>query len=160
MSHRQQRRQHLRVAADVRAGQRQQVQGVQAVAPRRHEAEGVQDDDLLPHFAAAATRHLKKLALDVHDDDRAGIGQEVRNENAPALARAGRRTGDEVRVPVVGHGPGVAVGRARSRRNAEGFRRDAGFPAQQEPRFLPVPVGACREHARENGFDSIWFLLD
>ena len=66
MSHRQQRRQHFRVAVDVRAGQRQQIQRVQAVASLRHEMKRVEHDNLVAHFATAAARHLIKLALDIH----------------------------------------------------------------------------------------------
>jgi hypothetical protein len=101
---RQQRGEHFGIGVEQGAGAIEQVERVQAVGAARDGAEWIEEAHFLAHLAPAACGGVPRLALGIDDDHRAFEAQQIGDDDAAPLARAGGRDGHQVAVLAVKDG--------------------------------------------------------
>ncbi len=127
------------------------VEPVQRVGGLAGDAEGIDQDDELAQLAAGAGGDGEVLALEVQHEGGAGIGQQVGDDGADALAGPGRGAGQDVAVLAE---PGVAtargIGHEAEHEGVGGCRRGEVTRAEGSGAELRRAVGV--EHGgREQG---------
>ena len=100
----EERGQHLGVGVAVGAGQGQQVERIEAIALACGQPAGIEENDSVSHVAAAPGGDAAQLGFQIDGDDRAGIGEQVRDEGASAFAGAGHAAGQERGIALVEDG--------------------------------------------------------
>jgi hypothetical protein len=106
----------------------------------------------LAHFPPAARRDLAGLAFRIDHDDRAFIGQQVRDQRAPALAGAGGRNGDHVALAFQPERISRLHHSRRPITEADLLARFINLPAEQQP----VPCTERRIIRRRKDYGIIW----
>src|SRR5262249_44465262 len=77
------------------AGPVEQIERIEAIGLLRDCAERIEQADLLAHLLPPPCGYVPSFALGIDDDHRAFETQQIRDDHAPALARAGGRDGYE-----------------------------------------------------------------
>ena len=106
---------------DVRIVRVEGIEPVHAVAGRARDAEGIDEKNVLAGIAAGAGGDGIVLALEVEDEGRARIIEEVRDDGADAFTGAGGRTGEDVAVlpkATIRKGAGVPRSHPRTKASA------------------------------------------